>query len=247
MTSLILGLWLAVLCPGAEGGERKVRYEELLPHELAAAIKERPVAYVPYGSLEWHGRHLPYGVDGLKAHLLCEAAARKYGGVVLPVTYWQRGGASLTGTYHGAPEGAVEELFTGVFRWLASLGFKVIVGVAGHDVPEQLAPLEKAAKAVTVEGLTYGVATYEFLPGEPWSDHAAAYETSLMMVLRPELVSLDRIKAEELVTDRGKSAAGIWGEDPRVHASKRKGEADAARLVRGLGTLPDDLLRKVRE
>ena len=40
---------------------KKVRYEEMLPHELEEAIRQFPVAYVPVGSLEWHGRHFSFG------------------------------------------------------------------------------------------------------------------------------------------------------------------------------------------
>ena len=40
-----------------------VQYEEMLPDEFRAALAAFPVAYVPFGSLEWHGRHLPYGVE----------------------------------------------------------------------------------------------------------------------------------------------------------------------------------------
>ena len=67
---------------------KKVQYEEMLPHELAVAIEEFPVAYVPVGSLEWHGRHLPLGNDAMKAHAICVCAAQKYGGVVVPPTFW---------------------------------------------------------------------------------------------------------------------------------------------------------------
>ena len=43
-----------------------------------------PVAYIPAGSLEWHGVQNPLGTDGLKAHAICCEAALRYGGVVLP-------------------------------------------------------------------------------------------------------------------------------------------------------------------
>ena len=43
-----------------------------------------PVAYIPAGSLEWHGVQNPLGTDGLKAHTICCEAALRYGGVVLP-------------------------------------------------------------------------------------------------------------------------------------------------------------------
>ena len=66
----------------------KVRFEEMLPHEMEAAVAAFPVAYVPFGSLEWHGKHLPLGNDTLKAHLLLCQVAERYGGVVVPPTYW---------------------------------------------------------------------------------------------------------------------------------------------------------------
>jgi creatinine amidohydrolase len=67
---------------------RKFRYEELLPHELADALRQFPVAYVPAGSLEWHGRHLALGNDTLKAYGILLRTAKRYGGVVVPPTYW---------------------------------------------------------------------------------------------------------------------------------------------------------------
>ena len=63
---------------------KKVQYEEMLPHELEAALAEFPVAYVPVGSLEWHGRHLPLGNDSIKAHAMLVKVAEQFGGVVYP-------------------------------------------------------------------------------------------------------------------------------------------------------------------
>lgn len=67
---------------------KNVKYEEMFPEELGIILKEYPVAYVPFGSLEWHGKHLPYGNDALKAHGILIRTAQKYGGVVVPPTYW---------------------------------------------------------------------------------------------------------------------------------------------------------------
>ncbi|MFQ9258345.1 MAG: hypothetical protein ACLR4L_13500 [Gallintestinimicrobium sp.] len=38
---------------------KKVLYEELLPEELVQRVQEMPVAYLPLGTLEWHGPHMP--------------------------------------------------------------------------------------------------------------------------------------------------------------------------------------------
>ena len=67
---------------------RTVRYEEMLPHETVAARTAKPVAYLPLGILEWHGEHCAVGLDGVKAHELCIRAARRGGGVCMPVQFW---------------------------------------------------------------------------------------------------------------------------------------------------------------
>ena len=41
----------------------KVRWEEMRPDELAAAREAAPVVYFPMGSTEYHGFHLPTGLD----------------------------------------------------------------------------------------------------------------------------------------------------------------------------------------
>ena len=68
--------------------EPEVRYERLRPDEIAARRRECPVAYLPLGTLEWHGPHLPVGNDGLKAHAMCVRFARAIGGLAMPAVYW---------------------------------------------------------------------------------------------------------------------------------------------------------------
>ena len=67
--------------------QRTVQFELLHPDELAQVIAETPVAYVPCGSLEWHGRHLPLGCDAMRGQKECVEAAKRTGGVVLPAHY----------------------------------------------------------------------------------------------------------------------------------------------------------------
>ena len=63
---------------------KKVLYEELLPEELVQRVQEMPVAYLPLGTLEWHGPHMPLGADGIQSKELFVRVAEKVGGVVLP-------------------------------------------------------------------------------------------------------------------------------------------------------------------
>ena len=62
----------------------KMRYEELLPHELEEILQTCPVAYFPLGTLEYHGPHLAIGNDALKAEALCARACERTGGVLIP-------------------------------------------------------------------------------------------------------------------------------------------------------------------
>lgn len=65
-----------------------VQYERLRPEQIIARRRECPIAYLPIGTLEWHGVHNPVGLDALKMHaLLCECA-RRIGGLVFPPLYY---------------------------------------------------------------------------------------------------------------------------------------------------------------
>ena len=56
---------------------------EVVPRREACNL-----AYLPVGSLEWHGPHLPFGTDYMTVTHLAEEAARRYGGVVFPPIYY---------------------------------------------------------------------------------------------------------------------------------------------------------------
>src|SRR5437764_15379236 len=66
----------------------KVKFDEMFPWELAQAIAEAPICYLPLGVLEWHGEHNVLGLDAIKAHAICIRAAQLSGGVVVPPLYW---------------------------------------------------------------------------------------------------------------------------------------------------------------
>src|SRR5256885_16572734 len=84
---------------------RTVEYELMRPAEIAQARARLPLAFIPIGPLEWHGPHLPMGMDGLHAHTVAMEVARRVGGVVLPTYYL----GSETGrpTDRGPPSAAI--------------------------------------------------------------------------------------------------------------------------------------------
>jgi creatinine amidohydrolase len=230
---------------------RTVKYEEMLPHEFEEALQRFPVAYVPVGSLEWHGRHMALGNDSIKAYGILLKTAEKFGGIVVPPTYWGHMKMYDKPCSHpGIPPEAVDALFTAIFQGLVVTGFKVVIGVTGHDVDEQLDSLKKAADSISADGAAIGFAMKEGdlydLEGEIM-DHAGYWETSILMYLRPELVDLERIKYEDLTTETGHRAAGILGRDPRTDASPALGDLFVNRMADNIGRKAEELLLKLAQ
>jgi creatinine amidohydrolase len=66
----------------------EVRYERLRPDEIVAQRQACPVAYLPIGTIEWHGEHNPVGLDTHKMYLLLIRCAQRMGGLVFPPLYY---------------------------------------------------------------------------------------------------------------------------------------------------------------
>ncbi len=178
---------------------RKVRFEEMLPHEFDRAIGRAPIGYIPFGTLELHSVHLALGNDAVKAHELCLSAARKGGGVVVPPTYWASEGASshtMTIEHRGKETGILLPLFTAIFREAEKVGCKVIVALTGHYGLGQVCAVKKAALDWMKEGRStvWALAEWEVAGDLGYrGDHAGKWETSLLWSLRPDLVKMDML------------------------------------------------------
>jgi creatinine amidohydrolase len=230
---------------------RTVKYEEMLPYEFEDALQRFPVAYAAFGSLEWHGRHLALGTDSLKAYGILIKTAEKYGGIVVPPTYWGHMNTYGKPCCHpGLPAESVDAFFTAIFQGLIVGGFKVIIGVTGHDIDEQLASLQKAVNSISVDGTAAGFAMKE---GDLYDletdkmDHAGYWETSIMMYLHPELVDLSQIKNEDLSTEAGHRNAGILGRDPRTDATRELGELFVNRMADNIGKKAQELFAELEK
>ena len=218
----------------------KVRFEEMFPWEVARAMAEAPICYLPLGVLEWHGEHNAVGLDGIKAHAICVEAARQSGGVVAPALWWGADeredladGSHLTGgiergeRYHvpGSmfwirPE-TFRDLLLDVYEAMRRRGVRVIVVVAGHWSPRAYLPTVRAAGEEFLArhpGMKWLLLTdREVVPDLHYPyEHAAGGETSLLLAIRPELVDLDKT----LETDR--SLAAAYAGEPRHLARRRE-------------------------
>ncbi len=66
----------------------EVRYHMLRPAQIVKRRRECPVAWLPVGTIEWHGVHNPPGADTLQAEGMAVLCALKGGGLVFPPLYY---------------------------------------------------------------------------------------------------------------------------------------------------------------
>ncbi|MBI1929488.1 creatininase family protein [Candidatus Poribacteria bacterium] len=213
---------------------RDVQLQFLRPAELESRAKAFPVAYVPFGPIEWHGYHLPLGCDALKAHgILCQTA-QKYGGVVYPPFYLHDG----WDLQHVVP------VLTDLFQRLKKTGFRVIISVSGHNVQGMIQMMNRALEPVISDGTACGIGIWEvsLSQGEACNtDHAAKWETSDMLFFYPERVDLAALGTGKINFDM-KAPYGIGGLDPREHASVEVGQRCVEIASDAIGKKAQELL-----
>jgi creatinine amidohydrolase len=236
-----------------------VRYELLRPDQVRQIRDKCPIAYIVAGSLEWHSFHNPLGCDALKAHGICCEAALRYGGVVLPPFY-----QGMVGVDNWGPDGwrgytqafnedtMFQSAMRGIVRALVYGGWKVIVGVTGHDDPGQRDAMQRA-----IDELTKGtdVTGFAMMEGDlhhgtddiPYTmDHAGAWETSCMMYLCPDKVNLDELMSRGLCTTdmiEMSGPEGIGGWNPLRFASPELGKRIVETMADLIGSKASSFLK----
>jgi len=194
------------------------RYENLRPAQIDAIRERTPIAYLPWGALEWHSYHAPIGLDGLKACGLCEALAQETGGIVLPPVFVGTDTIKPYKGFHHTIEHSAEivkKLCLEFLTQLANEGFRVIVLVTGHYGGRHVDAIAAAAQEFSAkhpETRLWAFPDSEPLEGFFAKNHAARGETSLQLLFKPELVDLTLLPADRETTLDGD---GVWGEDPR--------------------------------
>mgnify|MGYP002636526335 CR=1 FL=1 len=227
-----------------------VQIQFMQPEQLEAAARAFPVVYVPFGLIEWHGRHLPLGTDALKAHGILVKCAEEHGGVVYPPIYfpyadYNQGKAELT----KADREWKLSMVTSLFKLLKQTGVRVIIGVSGHNVKTQIELINEGLKPVLADGTIRGIGLWEMSLSqceESDSDHEAKWETSNMMFFHPSLVDLSKLGTGSLAPDR-KPPDGIGGMDPREHASVEVGRRNVKLTSEAIGQKARELLKSLPE
>lgn len=200
-----------------------VQAELLSAAELAHAVANKPIAYVPLGAYEFHGPHLPIGLDALNAHGVCRVAAAQSGGIVLPPLYYGTGGGhrEYPWTIMIDTEQPIRTLLNTTLERLQDFGVRLAVLFSGHFADEQLEMINRieaewndAGNAMRVIARAVNMPLDTALPAP---DHAGVFESALLSNFAPELVRIDRLPSIEEApsTDPGGDESGPHRHDPQ--------------------------------
>ena len=225
---------------------QRVLYEELTPAEFRIRLAEAPVAFLPLGTLEFHGEHLPLGSDAIQPSEFFREVASEFGGIVLPplflgpdrmneidgIEYYGKDMGNnplatgqqyerqiLSGSAYWIPDALFLSIIENILKQLKRQGFRILVAHGHGPSTNQI------IKNIRKWEDEFGIRIFHLWEQEndEWlgfmSDHGAMLETSVMMKYRPDLVH-----TENLPEDPGIWPVGIRGYDPRTHASAAKGE-----------------------
>ena len=179
---------------------------ELKPLDLKKIASEKPLILIPIGTTEWHSNHLPLGVDSLLSQATCNDISARIGCVVAPLLSC---GISKNldpeKGYFGTVDTILIETLTALLvdlgQGYAKMGFKKAVLFTGHGEVEHFNAIHSAiSRLKTIEMIM--LSAYSFTKDKiqeldtvektwPYAlDHAAEWETSMMLHYYPELVNM---------------------------------------------------------
>ena len=226
----------------SDTADLRVRWAELRPDEFRARRAARPVAYLPLGLCEPHGSVAALGLDLIKAEYYCDAAARRFGGIVAPAQGYHIHECGFHAPWLAEVVGEENALMAAIpphvmlhlllyqLRTFANAGFKVVIAVSGHSGGSQEDLRRAAAIFARATGLRIVVKTDpEWVEGLYRGDHAGKYELSQLLAMRPDLVDLSLLKAQPVAGPR--FALG----DDAAEASAAHGRAINEAIIAAIG------------
>jgi len=210
----------------------------------------KKVAFIPVGTLEWHGNHLPIETDFLVAQRICEIVSKKTPGYVLPPIYVGSGTKQkikgklfigmgrrlkkeLAGELYFLEPKLFSEILVNLGGNLLKQGFSKIYIVSGHWSKGQEKAFFLARKKL--KNLVC-MNPYDILEQKGLSvRHADEYETSLFWACYPE----EEVKSRRMKIGSDDDYFKYMGYDPRKKASLKLGK----KMLNGM---VDDLTKKIK-
>ena len=255
----LTGLFLSLSANLASGQEKGAYLGELTWPEAEVRLGEAPLVIVPFGGgAKEHGPHLPMNADAVVMEYLCQQAVDSLPVIVAPPILhgWFPAFREFPGTEVADP-GLFADYVQSVAESLVRHGARRIVFLNTGITAATGLPISIAAREVRVEtGTPTLVVSWddleteeiEALQDQPAGGHGDEIETSIHLVLQPQLVRMDLAVPDLRGAGEGRSPGyrpGLFSRDPAdpaysttghfgdpTLATVEKGEAALAILTR---------------
>ena len=202
-------------------------FERLRPAQIEAITLSYPIAYLPWGALEYHGMHNPTGLDSIKAYGMATDLAQRVGGIVFPVVH---AAANLISSYplcdfkrHSIEfsEELIRMMCREYLQQLFNQEYKIIVLLTGHAGEPHIDILKEVAQEFNKkysDKYVWAIAEFDIVPDEVLvANHSAIGETALQLHYAPETVALDLLPQKGEITLEEHAVSGA---DPRPATAK---------------------------
>ena len=212
--------------------------EEMTMEEFASALETCRTVYIPFGSVEEHGSHLPLSTDTIEAYEVGKRAAERIPLFVAPPVHY--GSCRSTSRHPGTisiSTSTLKAILKDIVRSLHAHGLRNFVALTGHAGGSHRMALQDAGEELIAEiaGINMAVITeYELAKDvgahliETRGDaHAGEIETSRIMHSHPHLVKGVGVQEYPsfptgiIVRDkRSFWPGGVWGDPTKATAEK---------------------------
>jgi creatinine amidohydrolase len=212
--------------------------EEMTMPEFEEGLKTCQTVYIPFGSVEEHGSHLPLSTDTIEAYQVGKLAAQRIPLFVAPPLHY--GSCRSTSRHPGTVSistGTLKALLKDIVRSLHAHGVNNFIALTGHaggshrmalqDAGEELIAELPAINMAVVTEYELAKETGAYLIETRGDAHAGEIETSRIMHSHPHLVKgsapaeYPSFPTGILVRDkRSFWPGGVWGDPSKASAEK---------------------------
>jgi len=212
--------------------------EEMTMSQVEAGLATCKTVYIPFGSLEEHGSHLPLSTDTIQAYEVGKRAAERLPLFVAPPIHY--GNCRSTNQHPGTisiSTTTLRGLLKDLVRSFYGQGFRNVIVLTGHaggahrmalqDAGEELLPELPELRIAVVTEYELAKEQGQGLVETPNDAHAGEIETSRIMHSHPHLVQgsapaeYPRFPTGILVRDKRRYwPGGVWGDPSKASADK---------------------------
>jgi len=178
--------------------------------EVRQVIERMPIAVIPFGSVEQHGKHLPCGTDVFAAEVIAKALAEKLGCLFVPFSPY-----GITYPHVGLPgsislsRSTFEGLITDISLELMRSGVKLFIMVNWHEAHQP--SLNATCMDLQFKhGMKFVIAQAHFVakrlyaPSGGRLTHGGSIEAMAVMAHDPTLFVVDKV-TEPRRTDKAEA------------------------------------------